>query len=362
MRRLLGWLLVAGLVGAGPVLAAGATTDTWLVADNFSSGGYGGSNGTHPWLHGWEEHGESDGAGAGIVQVVSDDACYSSPCLRIASLAQLASAGASRCIDVTGAVDAELGYKINFVGAAGTLVVDYSVNHGGSWTKLKTHRPGDSGWVTHKLSLSTDELMIRWRSVDLAIASLVTIDKVEVRLKPDTPTTIPSTTTSTTTTVPPTTSTTVRPSTTTTRPEPAPTSTTRPSTTTTSTSRPEPDVSTTTTSTSRPDETTTTTTVPDEAAVGGGTPPAQPPGGSGATTVPPAPSSLLAASPTFGVVTRLDPGLAPRGLDVNAVEGFVVRYLLSAESINLDVILSLAIGAILARASLRKLDGPELPA
>lgn len=368
-RRVLGLSLVALLCVTLTIPAFASSRD---YADDFSSGGYSGSTGSTEWATPWSDHNDTGGASSGSVTVSNSSTCHTNPCLVIAPLLGGIQAGAQRRVDMTNSSGATLKYRVDFPGGfliSGTLVVEASAD-GGAWTTLKTHGKGiDSGFEVN-LPAATEYVDIRFRTgTSLSLASVAGFDDIEVDVDiPETTTTTttvgstttttsaPAGTSSTTTTRPiitiPTTITLPPILTTTTLPPILTTSTTSTSTTTSSTSttvgdRDGPDRTTTTTSarddttstTTRQETTTTSTTVPS-------TIPADQPT-DGPTEPPPPPSE------TFGVITGLDPSLtSSQGLDLTAQDQLLVRFIRASENISFDILMNLALGILLAWASL----------
>ena len=368
-RRVLGLSLVALLCVTLTIPAFASSRD---YADDFSSGGYSGSTGSTEWATPWSDHNDTGGASSGSVTVSNSSTCHTDPCLVIAPLLGGIQAGAERRVDMTNSSGATLKYRVDFPGGfliSGTLVVEARAD-GGAWTTLKTHGKGtDSGFEVN-LPDATEYVDIRFRTgTSLSLASVAGFDDIEVDVDiletTTTTTTVGSTTTttsapagtsSTTTTRPiitiPTTITLPPILTTTTLPPILTTSTTSTSTTTSSTSttvgdRDGPDRTTTTTSarddttstTTRQETTTTSTTVPS-------TIPADQPT-DGPTEPPPPPSE------TFGVITGLDPSLtSSQGLDLTAQDQLLVRFIRASENISFDILMNLALGILLAWASL----------
>ena len=368
-RRVLGLSLVALLCVTLTIPAFASSRD---YADDFSSGGYSGSTGSTEWATPWSDHNDTGGASSGSVTVSNSSTCHTNPCLVIAPLLGGIQAGAQRRVDMTNSSGATLKYRVDFPGGfliSGTLVVEARAD-GGAWTTLKTHGKGtDSGFEVN-LPDATEYVDIRFRTgTSLSLASVAGFDDIEVDVDiletTTTTTTVGSTTTttsapagtsSTTTTRPiitiPTTITLPPILTTTTLPPILTTSTTSTSTTTSSTSttvgdRDGPDRTTTTTTarddttstTTRQETTTTSTTVPS-------TIPADQPT-DGPTEPPPPPSE------TFGVITGLDPSLtSSQGLDLTAQDQLLVRFIRASENISFDILMNLALGILLAWASL----------
>jgi hypothetical protein len=291
MRRALG-LTVVVLVLAMSATAVAGTFGSYK--DTFSSGGYGGNDGSLKWSGKWQEQGESNGPGAGVVHVDEDPYCASGRCLHIfnESLELLNPMGAKRHADTSVFSFVELCYdvrrKVEIVGV-GVLYVKVSANGGNSWTVLASYtldrNDSKPAHACHDVTEWISEtFVVRFAVYDLS-GGEVFIDNVEIKGEP-----VEGSATTTTTTVDEVTTTEKKNTTTTT--EAATTTTSHPTTTTTSTTVPEP---TTTTTASA-----TTTTTAAAVVIGGGDPPlgaGGPPDGSGLRET------------TRGIQTNFDGGL-----------------------------------------------------
>lgn len=302
-------------------------------ADDFSSGGYAGSSGAHTWESTWLENGESDGPSSGAVLVRDAEVCDAGRCLVVQPLVGTGMFGAQRRVDMVNAAAASLSWHVDFAGVLilGTALVEASPD-GGGWVRLAAHGPDTEGSFTASLPSATEYVDIRVRSSGLSVGSSLGFDSfvVETELIEPTTTTsfLTSTTTSTTTTS---TSTTVpdRASTTTTSATAATSTTRTPALTTTVPNRE-------TTTTTAPDVTTTATTQG---------PSATPDPFDGASAVP-------RPSPTTGVVTDLTAGVSdPPLLDLTAQNRLLVRFLRVTEDLRFDILLNVALGVVLAWAS-----------
>lgn len=349
------------LLAVGTALPAWAETRTY--ADDFSSGGYSGSSGSTGWETSWVETGESNGPGSGSIQVRSHDVCEDDECLVIQPLVGTGLLAAQRRVPMTGVAAATVLWHIDFPGGLlvlGSAVVEASAD-GGSWQRLRSHGPGSEGSYSAGLPAATEYVDIRIRPSGLSVGAVFGFDSVvvEATMAATTTTTTTSTTTTSTTTTSSTTTTT-RPGITippiTIPPILTTTTSTTTSTTTTTTIPDEDDRSTTTTTTTddRPRTTTTTTTRPSDedepdtptttttAPAGDDTP--------GGAEPPPPPSE------TFGVVTRLDPGVGNIAvIDLAGQDRLLVRFLRATEDISFDILLNVALGILLAWASTTKM-------
>lgn len=368
-----GLVLVAGLTGVA--LAAAET-----VADDFGSGGYGGSTGTMEWTGNWVEVGESNGPGSGAVQVQADGNCASGQCLTISQLLGLSSIGAMRSLDLSEATSASLTYHVGFPGGLlldGSAVVEARAD-GGAWNQLRSHDAGTDDSFTADLPVG-HSVGIRLRAADLALTASMAFDDVSVEVHLLEPTTTSSTTTSTTalsitpptipevSITPPTipTVTLLETSTTTLPTTPATTLLTTPTTTGQGDDPPvSGDEPTTTLGGHRPPDDPGTTTTSSQPS-GDGAPTTTTPGSGrdeDATTAPP---STRTTSPGLGatsesgsasVVTDFDPGLRSESVGgLGAQENLLVVFGHAVEDIALDLLASAVLGLVLAWASLRRL-------
>ena len=88
MRRRLASVTVTGLMLATVLFGAVASAQTVeSFRDEFGSISYSGNDGSTSFSTSWRERGESDGTGAGVIQVVSSSRCDGGTgnCLRIGS-------------------------------------------------------------------------------------------------------------------------------------------------------------------------------------------------------------------------------------------------------------------------------------
>lgn len=342
MRRRTGaGLLILTLLLLGLMLPAAALTTN--AADDFSSGGYSGSTGSVGWNGAWSEIGESNGPDSGAVQVGSGSTCASGPCLKVETLLGGADdPGASRKVDLTSATTADLEYHLDFPGGlliSGSVLVEASLD-GGGWNRIGTHSAGSEGTFGGSLPVG-GIVAIRFVTSGLSIGATAGVDDVVVAItSPDPTTTTTTTMTSTSTTT-----------------SPSQTTTTNPSNQETTTTAREGD---TITNLPRPDTPTTSTTVPrsdsDTPDLTDTTPPSD--------TSPPSTGEEVADGPppsqTSGVITGLDPGLAPRfgqpDASPSAQSGLLVRFLILAEDVRLDLLPNAVLGVFLTWISLKGID------
>jgi len=322
-------IVVLGLAGwAGVGYAA-----VEKAADDFSSGGFSGSTGNHPWVTDWIEIGESNGPASGAVTVGNSN-CSSAPCLNLAG--GLTPRGARRSVVASSSSTASLSYRLEFPsGLLGQVRVEASID-GGAPQLLGTHSAGDSGPYTFVLP-AFDNLEILFTRPALSLPLLggvAGIDNVEVLF-----TAVPATTTTTTTT-------TTLPITLPSIPLPSLTTTTvtlptlsTTSTTSTTTTSP-------TTSPTEPGESAPTTTIADSDPSNDESGAAVPP----ATGGPPSSGGAVA-------ITGVNPGLAaPTGGRTWAPQtGFLVRFGTDVEDFTLDILISVVLGLFLAVISDRRL-------
>lgn len=364
MRNRLGAAITAGLVFvAGLTGVALAAAET--VADNFSSGGYGGSTGTMEWAGKWVEVGESDGPESGAVQVQTDGKCASGQCLTINQvLGGLSSIGAMRSLDLSEATSASLTYHIDFPGGLlldGTAVVEARAG-GGGWSQLRSHNAGTAETFTADLPVG-HIVDIRFRAADLALTASMGFDDLSVEVDLPEPTTTTTSTTSPTssssTTASPTTTTTSTTATSTTAPPATPT--TAPNTTEqgddvpTSAAPPAGEPTTTVAQDLVPDDPDTTTTTAsgedDDATV-----PTAPSTTIPYTTTPEPENPSELGSASDAVVTDLDPGFrSDRVGGLGAQQDLLVVFGRAVEDIVLDLLASAVLGLVLAWVSLRRL-------
>jgi hypothetical protein len=106
-----------------------------LFLDYFD-GGFGGNDGTGSFSGNWQEVGESDGPGAGGIQVAAVSECAFGNCLKLEPGLLLNNAATWRELSLAGATSASLRLHIRRKNAGYT--VEVSGNGGGSWQTLKT--------------------------------------------------------------------------------------------------------------------------------------------------------------------------------------------------------------------------------
>lgn len=367
MKRALA-LLVAAVATIVPLVAGAQSDET--VRDEFTSGGYGGSNGTMSWLGSWSEVGEATDPGSGAVQVVASGNCRAGSCLRIGgSLVALVDRGATRALDASGADAATLSFQIRRVLgllAGGDLIVAMSANGGATWSTVAIYPldTSDPGTVSAAFDVSqwiAANTQVRFAVTGLNVASDVYVDDVELSLSyppASTTTTVASTTTSSPAT------------TTTTAPPPTSTSSTVPSTTSPVASTPsDPATTSTTTGTITTTSVTTTTQAGVIAPEQADLPPSAAPD-STTTTVGSSQGSEPLTEPgpgetrperAAGAEAPGTPGLVPPnppdGLRVLARPGrLVVDFVIASEELRAQFLWVMALGAVVAFAAVGRLQ------
>jgi len=119
------------------------------VRDEFGAISYNGNDGSSPWIAGWQEFGELDGPGQGIVRVDSNSRCTSSNCLRIGAedVDDLPTLGVVRQADLSGAITATLSYdfEVQRFGNKGKVKLQISADGGNDWEDLAEYRHSNPG-------------------------------------------------------------------------------------------------------------------------------------------------------------------------------------------------------------------------
>jgi len=109
---------------------------TETVRDEFSTGGYGGNDGTRSWSGGWQELGESTDPSSGLVRVVSEE-------LRLGGNdVTLTGHGVEREADLTGATSATLTFDFRrelLDEKKGEVILSVSSDGGATWSDLATY-------------------------------------------------------------------------------------------------------------------------------------------------------------------------------------------------------------------------------
>lgn len=127
-------------------------------ADDFDPAtGYSGSDGGELWTPAWQEIGESNGSGLGLVQVVTDGNCPAGSCLKIGKgFGSLTGFGVSRQIDLSDAVAATLSFSYAREDANALLYVEVSGDGGSNW-----HRWMRLPWSTATPAMATRAMTSR---------------------------------------------------------------------------------------------------------------------------------------------------------------------------------------------------------
>jgi serine protease AprX len=126
-----------------PLFSTG--TFTFSVADLFNvPASYKGNDGVYNWTTAWQEIGEGDGGGAGVVTVAASSNCASANnCLRFGGSASLSyeGRGVSRTVDLSDAPSATFSFsyrRASATGTTGSVSAQVSGDGGATWTNLST--------------------------------------------------------------------------------------------------------------------------------------------------------------------------------------------------------------------------------
>ena len=255
MKKWLGPLVVLAVFALAIPVAAHVSGN---YKDEFTSIGWGGSDGSLPWSGPWTEIHDDNDEKFGSVRVVSSGNCDSGNCINITG-AVLNGIGAQRQADVSAIESPELCYDLLVIPGLdldGTLLVEAKAN--GPWTTIAQHDLSQEGQAHFTLDVSgfdNSQFRVRFLVTGLVTTSDVFIDNVEIsgELDEDTTTTTVSSTTTTTEVDG------GQATTSTTKPDPSPTTTARSTTTTRVTSDTTGSATGSSTSTTAPATTTTTT-------------------------------------------------------------------------------------------------------
>jgi predicted CXXCH cytochrome family protein len=159
--------------------------------DEFTAIAYNGTNGTQDWsVTPWQEIGETDGPGAGVVRVVSNAACASGNCLRIGG-GTISTRGVSRAANISGGTSAMLtfSYQRQLATCPNTSTANVALqvsNDGATWITLATYNLNacDSSQVAQAFDITpyiTAATQIRFLAAGTAGATdLIYIDNVQV--------------------------------------------------------------------------------------------------------------------------------------------------------------------------------------
>jgi hypothetical protein len=335
-------------VFAGVPAARGLADE--IVRDEFPAGSYAGDHGTRPWKASWVEIGESDGARAGTVRVVTDERCVDGSCLFIGGDGvDIDGVGVRRTVDLSGATSARLSFTYRRLAGLtpGQVTVTVSGDGGAHWSALTTYAlEGANNATAQSFDIGPfagTGTTIRFLGAGGDVTGGLHVDDVEIAFVVDPPTTT-STTSTTTSSTTSTTTTTRVPSATTTTTTSTTTTTAAPSAT--STTAGPPTVATTTTSPPRGTPTTTSTTAPSPSP----------------STVPPDSS---VPSTTAAVVPRgpQPPPSDSTGGRMSPVEGLRITFTAAVEALRHGAASAALLGiliAILAVAGVERRNGPRL--
>ncbi len=144
LPALRGLLRLGALEYATLDLPLQSTSGVNSVADDLDPGtGYDGNDGTQPWTTSWQESGESNGPGSGLLQVVSDSTyCASGKCLYLGDYNKTSGGpwALTRRADLSGATSATLSYNFGMDHRHNEGFLKAQVRSGGgSWTTLETY-------------------------------------------------------------------------------------------------------------------------------------------------------------------------------------------------------------------------------
>ena len=112
---------------------------TLIVRDEFNTSSYSNNDGSEPWGSDWQEFGESNGPGAGEIEIDNESFCLEGLCLVVDSESG-PNAGIFREVDLSNAELATLSffYGIEPEGTGGVINLDVSSDGGATWTTLET--------------------------------------------------------------------------------------------------------------------------------------------------------------------------------------------------------------------------------
>ncbi len=333
------------------------------ASDFFDVTGYAGGSG---WSGSWLESNDAGGSSptAGAIRNVGPANCYASRCLEFTSIVS-ANVGIQREADFEGADLVMLTFRYKKSGL-GSLAVRVGQNSGSLIEVDSLSNSGAYRTETYDITAyASDTTTIMFYS-SLGVLSSAYVDNVVITAtypaSTTTTTTTSTTTLLTTTTLPITTTTITLPVTTTTITLPIPTtSTSSTSTTSTTTTTTPPGGSTTSTSTS--------TSPPD-----GGTGGTQPPGGGGGGDPgepPPANPEIpidplspeeveLAGENNIAIDLAAAEDFQSFGIGINPLTGLTVGLLSTVEAISNEIVSSLLLGSAIAFFAVRRIkDGDE---
>ena len=170
-----------------PRIDLDASSAAVSIADNLSSGGYGGSSGsanlwTTPWIE-VDPEGATQSPTAGDVQVVGG-------LIQLGDLGNNNPAGQSiqRSLDLSNQINASLSFDLGKAGLTNgdTMVLEVSTNGGSSYTTLATYNNAAAGSQTVSLAgYETANTIIRFRlSSNFAVGRYYTLDNVTITAQP----------------------------------------------------------------------------------------------------------------------------------------------------------------------------------
>jgi len=112
--------------------------------DEFNNNNYNLDDGPLSWSGNWQEAGENDGPGAGLLQVITSANCESTFCARIGGhQVNITGRDLSREADLSGFTSAILSFSYRRAltggGNGGSVILQVSANGGGSWTSLQSY-------------------------------------------------------------------------------------------------------------------------------------------------------------------------------------------------------------------------------
>ena len=133
-------------ISADAPVVSSASPNLETIRDEFTSQSYGGNNGTAVWSTNWVETGDTTSATSGLIQVVSNPACYggSGYCLRFDPYTP-AGAYVYRKANLSGFVSVWLSlyhnnlFNLNSGGSYEQVQLQVSSDGGTSWTTLQTY-------------------------------------------------------------------------------------------------------------------------------------------------------------------------------------------------------------------------------
>lgn len=172
------------------ILLFPTTSSADTVRDEFNTiASYTGNDGTANWSNDWQELGESDGPGAGEVEVLLDARCAAVNCLRIGgNNVNINGRGASRQADLSAAASATLTFSYRRKvagGGGGSINLDVWDNDLSTWDTLQTYQlnGNDGSNVPQNFDISAymfANSQIRFIGTGASVRSQFFIDNVEI--------------------------------------------------------------------------------------------------------------------------------------------------------------------------------------